>query len=286
MVDHSSEGNQSKNKSQVEEDPYFNENNGEKAADKLEVRLYDEIDVSSNDTQTRSNIHIKGESAGGKGEDTEFAAGDFNNSQDDRDVDVDQIEELENNQPEYSSTSNNGEQAAQNESGAEQVGSSGRATQEINFDELGNEIGDVGGNSQDENSQSVDTRSEAGNETQPDNFIPVIEEEEAAPEEAAPEEAAPPELASNEQPVPEAENHAPEMSGVTFETLSSSLSLNENGGTGEVAILSDINDFPTDAITIQLNFTSTDAPDPSLTNGTVLVSYAVPGSPNEFLLFF
>ncbi|VAX04078.1 Alkaline phosphatase [hydrothermal vent metagenome] len=80
-------------------------------------------------------------------------------------------------------------------------------------------------------------------------------------------------------------NDGPVIESVEFESSSLGLSLNEEGRTGDVALVEDIQDFPTDAVTIQLNFASSDAPDPSETNGISLVSYAVPGSSNELLLF-
>ena len=63
------------------------------------------------------------------------------------------------------------------------------------------------------------------------------------------------------------------------------LSFNEHGRTGDVATIRGIGDFPTDAITVSLTFSSTDYPSAAETNGTSLFSYAVGGSNNEFLLF-
>ncbi|MBL4802023.1 MAG: tandem-95 repeat protein [Emcibacter sp.] len=81
-------------------------------------------------------------------------------------------------------------------------------------------------------------------------------------------------------------NDAPVVTaGVEFDNVTSSLSLNEEGRTGDLAALSGLDDFPTDALTVQLSFTSTEAPVAGETNGIVLVSYAVPSSDNEFLIF-
>jgi VCBS repeat-containing protein len=62
------------------------------------------------------------------------------------------------------------------------------------------------------------------------------------------------------------------------------LSLNENGRTGDVALFSDV-DLAGDALMVQLSFSSTEPPQPGATNGTVLASYNVAGSDNEFLIF-
>lgn len=80
-------------------------------------------------------------------------------------------------------------------------------------------------------------------------------------------------------------NDGPVIENVELEDFANSLSLNEDGGTGQVAAISGLDDFPTDAITIQLNFSSDAPPHASETNGISLVSYATAGSNNEFLLF-
>ncbi len=58
------------------------------------------------------------------------------------------------------------------------------------------------------------------------------------------------------------------------------LSLNENGNGKDYAIVSDVADFPTNDLTIEIRFASS-SPSP---NGTPLFSYAVPGTDNEFLV--
>ncbi|MBL4613139.1 MAG: tandem-95 repeat protein, partial [Emcibacter sp.] len=80
-------------------------------------------------------------------------------------------------------------------------------------------------------------------------------------------------------------NDGPVIEAVEFDNAMTSLSLNEEGRTGDVAALSGLDDFPTDALTIQLSFSSNEPPLASETNGVSLVSYAAPGSDNEFLLF-
>tara|TARA_R110002096_G_scaffold280294_1_gene474426 strand:- start:807 stop:6806 length:6000 start_codon:yes stop_codon:yes gene_type:complete len=82
-----------------------------------------------------------------------------------------------------------------------------------------------------------------------------------------------------------AENDGPVIDNVELEEFSNSLSLNEDGGTGNVAAISGLDDFPTEAITVQIKFTSDAPPQASKTNGVSLVSYATSGSNNEFLLF-
>ncbi len=80
-------------------------------------------------------------------------------------------------------------------------------------------------------------------------------------------------------------NDGPTVSGVELQNTSGSLSLNNEGSTGNVALLSDLDNFPTNALTIQINFSSIEAPVSTETNGISLVSYAVNGTDNEFLLF-
>lgn len=64
----------------------------------------------------------------------------------------------------------------------------------------------------------------------------------------------------------------------------SGLVVNEGADTGEGALIPDV-DLPTDALTAEVSFSSTNPPAPGETNGVSLLSYAVPGSHNEFLVF-
>ncbi|MEM9342077.1 MAG: PA14 domain-containing protein [Pseudomonadota bacterium] len=65
---------------------------------------------------------------------------------------------------------------------------------------------------------------------------------------------------------------------------SGALSLNENGETGDVALLRDMADFPSDALTLEMRFQSVD---PAPTHGVSVFSYAADGTSygNEFLLW-
>ncbi|MEM6588678.1 MAG: PA14 domain-containing protein [Pseudomonadota bacterium] len=64
---------------------------------------------------------------------------------------------------------------------------------------------------------------------------------------------------------------------------SPTLSLNENGGTGDVALTSNMADFPTDALTLEMRFQSVD---PAPTHGVSLFSYAADTAHNnEFLVW-
>jgi len=82
-----------------------------------------------------------------------------------------------------------------------------------------------------------------------------------------------------------AENDGPVINNVKFEEFENNLSLNVDGSSGDVAVLSELDDFPTEAITVRINFNSDTPPDSAETNGISLVSYATPDSNNEFLLF-
>ena len=68
-------------------------------------------------------------------------------------------------------------------------------------------------------------------------------------------------------------------------TAGMAMSFNEDGRSGDVAMVENMTGFPTEALTVELNFSSTEAPQSSDTNGISLFSYNAPGGENEFLIF-
>ncbi|MEM9433427.1 MAG: PA14 domain-containing protein, partial [Pseudomonadota bacterium] len=77
-------------------------------------------------------------------------------------------------------------------------------------------------------------------------------------------------------------NEGPDF--ITLEKVGvSGLSMNEQGSTDQVAIARDVNDFPTDALSVEIRFQSID---PAPTHGVPLFSYAADdGHNNEFLIW-
>lgn len=63
------------------------------------------------------------------------------------------------------------------------------------------------------------------------------------------------------------------------------LSLNENGETGQVALTQNLDIFPSNIIKLTMSFASDNSPEDGSGNGIGLLSYAVDGSDNEFLVF-
>ena len=378
MVDHNSNENRGRNKTEMDDDIYLRDKNGDKKENENDNRLSQDENEEAADTQTRSNIHLKTYESDGKGESTPESQVDEAAVHDKQvyATDDELASQLEKISPEAGSseTSSSGGDSSENtpQNGKD---SSGRATEEIQFSRQSVENNDIRVNVQDDvekpgpndvlQSQGIGALRRAGEteeETaQEDTTVAeqegnttsanVVEENNSSP--TAVDDTGSGEedsvisgnVLTNDSDVdgtitvqnagtfntdhgsitintdgsyeytPNADyngsdsfdvtivdndgststsmlnltvtnvNDGPVVESVELEEVTNSLSLNQDDGTGQVAAISGLDDFPSDAITVQINFSSDHPPQASETNGISLVSYATSGSNNEFLLF-